>query len=69
MIVMYVFGIDLPLPEIIFVIAVISIIILIEIVIVLWVTMKKLKEVNRLVYGLIEVRKKEIEFIEKLKKI
>ncbi|RLE43137.1 hypothetical protein DRJ16_04120 [Candidatus Woesearchaeota archaeon] len=66
---MYVFGIDLPLPEIIFVIAVISIIILIEIVIVLWVTMKKLKEVNRLVYGLIEVRKKEIEFIEKLKKI
>ena len=66
---MYVFGIDIPLPEIIFVIAVISIIILIEIVIVLWVTMKKLKEVNRLVYGLIEVRKKEIEFIEKLKKI
>ena len=66
---MYVFGIDLPLPEIIFVITIISIIILIEIVIVLWITMKKLREVNRLVYGLVEVRKKEIEFIEKLKKI
>jgi len=68
-IIMYVFGIDVPLPEIIFVITIISIIILVELAIVLWITMKKLKEVNKLVYGLIEVRKKEIEFIEKLKKI
>ena len=66
---MYVFGIDVPLPEIIFIITIISIIILVELAIVLWITMKKLKEVNKLVYGLIEVRKKEIEFIEKLKKI
>ncbi len=65
---MYVFGIDLPLPEIIFVITIISVIILGELAIVLWIAMKKLKEINRLVYGIREVRDKEIELIEKLKK-
>jgi len=65
---MYVFGVDLPLPEIIFVITIISIIILAELAIVLWIAMKKLKEINRLVYGIRSVRDKEIELIEKLKK-
>jgi len=65
---MYVFGVDLPLPEIIFVITIISVIILGELAIVLWIAMKKLKEINRLVYGIREVRDKEIELIEKLKK-
>ena len=65
---MYVFGVDLPLPEIIFVITIISVIILGELAIVLWIAMKKLKEINRLVYGIREVRDKEIELIEKIKK-
>jgi len=72
---MLVFGVDVPLIEVVFALAVIGFIVLIEIIIVVVLLMKslrKVKEVGDLLTNLsqilLEVKKEEMKEIERLKR-
>ncbi|MBT4651375.1 hypothetical protein HOC13_02520 [Candidatus Woesearchaeota archaeon] len=72
---MLVFGIDVPLVEVIFTLAIIMFIILIEIIVVVVLLINNLKEskklgelLNNLAKVLLDVKKEEIKEIERLKR-
>ena len=72
---MLVFGIDIPLIEVVFALAMIGFIILVEIIIVVVLLMKNLNKakelgdtLNKLAQVLLSVKKEEIREIERLKR-
>ena len=72
---MLVFGIDIPLIEVVFALAMISFVILVEIMIVVVLLMKNLNKakelgetLNKLAQVLLSVKKEEIKEIERLKR-
>jgi len=72
---MLVFGVDVPLIEVVFVLAIISFIILVEIIIVVILLMQNLKKgrelgetLGKLSHILLEVKRAEMKEIERLKK-
>tara|TARA_Y100000310_G_C20390971_1_gene672749 strand:- start:569 stop:787 length:219 start_codon:yes stop_codon:yes gene_type:complete len=72
---MLVFGIDIPLIEVVFALAMIGFIILVEIIIVVVLLMKNLNKakelgdtLNKLAQVLLSVKKEEIKEIERLKR-
>jgi len=72
---MLVFGVDIPLIEVVFALALIGFIILVEIIIVVVLLMKNLNKakelgdtLNKLAQVLLSVKKEEIREIERLKR-
>ena len=72
---MLVFGVDIPLIEVVFALAMIGFIILVEIIIVVVLLMKNLNKakelgdtLNQLAKVLLSVKKEEIKEIERLKR-
>ncbi len=71
---MLVFGVDIPLIEVVFALAMVGFIILVEIIIVVVLLMKNLNKakelgdtLNKLAQVLLSVKKEEIKEIERLK--
>ncbi len=72
---MLVFGIDIPLIEVVFALAMIGFIVLVEIIVVVVLLMKNLNKakelgdtLNKLAQVLLSVKKEEIKEIERLKR-
>ncbi len=72
---MLVFGVDIPLIEVVFALAMVGFIILVEIIIVVVLLMKNLNKakelgdtLNKLAQVLLSVKKEEIKEIERLKR-
>ena len=65
---MYAFGVDIPLVELLILIAVICIILLIEITIVMILLTRKLATTRDITKILLASKNKEIELIDRLKK-
>ncbi len=72
---MLVFGVDVPLIEVVFILSIISFIILIEIIVVVILLMQNLRKgkevgetLSKLSHILLEVKKVEMKEISKLKK-